>query len=160
LLFGALKPYKGIDVLVRAALGLASRRRDFRVIVAGKPFFSLDGLRAEVAAAGAADRFVFDLRFLPDHDLAALLTAAAIVVFPYRQIDASGALALASTFAKPIVASAVGVFAQAPMADGIRLVPAGDAPALAAALEELIEAPAARAALAERSRSLATNMPG
>ena len=65
LLFGALKPYKGVDVLVRAALGLARRGRDFRVAIAGKPFFSLDGLRAEIAAAGAAERFDSICAFCP-----------------------------------------------------------------------------------------------
>jgi glycosyltransferase involved in cell wall biosynthesis len=160
LLFGALKPYKGIDVLVRAGLELARRRDDFHITVAGRPFLALDGLEAEIAAAGARARFTFDARFLPEADLAAHLAAADIIVFPYREIDASGALALAAGQGKPIVASAVGVFAEPPVAERVWLVPPGDVDALAGALERLIATPAERAALGQAAAGLAQAMPG
>ena len=51
LMFGSLKSYKGVDVLARAGLRLATRRRDFRITITGKPFFDLAPLRAEIAAA-------------------------------------------------------------------------------------------------------------
>ena len=44
LFFGSLKPYKGVDVLVRAGLELARRRRDFRITIGGKAFYDLEPL--------------------------------------------------------------------------------------------------------------------
>ena len=160
LLFGSIKPYKGVDVLIEAGLALAaSGRRDFRITIAGRPFQPLDALRARITAAGADDAFRFDLDYLPDDRLAGYLNAAAITVFPYREIDGSGALALATRFGKPIVASRVGVFAEPPVEDRVALVPPADAPALAAALAGLLDDDQRLAALAERSQGLAALLP-
>jgi glycosyltransferase involved in cell wall biosynthesis len=160
LLFGALKPYKGVDVLVAAGLELARRGRDCHITIAGRPFMDLAPLEAAVAAAGARERFTFDARFLPDVELAAHLAAADILVFPYREIDASGALALAAGRGRPIVASAVGVFAERPVAEHLLLVPPGDAQALADALERLILTPEERALRGQLALRLATALPG
>src|SRR5918993_5601723 len=154
LFFGSIKPYKGVDVLVRAGLELAKRRRDFRITIAGKAFFDLSPLEAEVAAAGAADLFSFQARHQSELELGAKLEGADLVVFPYREIDASGAFACASQFGKPILATDLGVFAERPVRDHLRLVRPGSPQALAAALDDLIGNPAARAALAARSSAL------
>jgi glycosyltransferase involved in cell wall biosynthesis len=154
LLFGSIKPYKGVDVLVRAGLALAGRRRDFRITVAGKPFYDLGPLRAEIEAAGAGDLIRLDARHQSEQGLGTRLEEADIVVFPYREIDASGAFACASQFGKPIVATELGVFADPPVRDHLRLLPPEDPGALAAVLEDLIANPAARADLAARSRAL------
>lgn len=159
LFFGAIKPYKGVDVLIEAGLALAATRRDFRITIAGRPFQPMDDLRARVEAAGAADLFRFDLDYLPDARLAAYLAEAAIVVFPYREIDGSGALALAASFAKPIVASRVGVFAEPPVENHVELVPPEDPKALAATLAGLLDAPDHLAALGRRAAALEGELP-
>jgi len=159
LFFGSIKPYKGVEVLVEAGLALATRRRDFRIIIAGRPFQEMAALEARVRAAEATDVFHLDLDYLPDDKLAAYLARAAIIVFPYREIDGSGALALATHFAKPIVASRVGVFAEPPVADHAALVPPGDPTALAATLDQLLDDPEKLAALARQSRALVAAMP-
>jgi glycosyltransferase involved in cell wall biosynthesis len=159
LLFGALKPYKGIDILVEAGLALARHRRDFHITVAGRPFCDLAPLRARIAAAGADALFTFEPRFIPDSELADLVGRADLVVFPYRRIDASGALTLAARAGRPILATAVGGFAEPPLSEHLRLLPPEDAAALAAALDELIRDPAARDRLAAASRELAAALP-
>jgi glycosyltransferase involved in cell wall biosynthesis len=159
LFFGSIKPYKGVDILIEAGLRVASMRRDFRIIIAGRPFQALDGLRSRIDAAGANDLFHFDLDYLPSERLANYLTQASAVVFPYREIDGSGALALAARFHKPIIASRVGVFAEAPAKDLIRLVPAEDPKALAAALTALLNNPADLETLTDGSRRLESLLP-
>jgi glycosyltransferase involved in cell wall biosynthesis len=159
LFFGAIKPYKGVDVLIEAGIALAARRRDFRITIAGRPFQPLDELRARIEAAGVADTFRFDLDYLPDVRLATYLARAKIVVFPYRDIDGSGALAHAVKFAKPIVASRVGGFAEPPVKDHVDLVAPENPEALAAALEALLDDPARCHALAGLSRRLETVLP-
>ena len=155
LFFGAIKPYKGLDLLLDSALALAARGEDFRVTVAGRPFLDLDPHRARIAAAGVERHFRFDLDYIPDERLDRYLREADIVVFPYREIDGSGALALAASYGGAIVASAVGVFAEPPVRDHVALVPAGDAEALTATLRRLIVDLSARAELASRSATLA-----
>lgn len=159
LLFGSIKPYKGVDVLIEAGIALAAKRRDFRITIAGRPFQPMDELRAQIATAGAEHAFRFNLDYLPDERLATYLAQAAIVVFPYREIDGSGALALATWFGKPIVASRIGVFAEAPVRDHVELVPPEDAPALAATLAALLDAPVRLETLARRSAALRARLP-
>lgn len=159
LFFGSIKRYKGVDVLIEAGLRLAAAGRDFVIDIAGRPFEPMDALRARIAAAGAEHHFRLDLRYIPNEALTAYLAAADLVVFPYRQIDASGALALAVEAGRPIVASELGVFAEEPARRHLRLVPPGDPAALAAALEPLIASDAARRALAGETARLRAAMP-
>lgn len=158
LFFGSIKPYKGVDILVRAALQLLPSRPDCRIDVVGRPFASLDAERQAVSEAGLAGRFGFDLRFIPDEDLARYLAAADITVFPYREIDASGAFALAVAAGKPVVASALGVFAEQPAASAISLFPTENVDALAGALARLVDDAGERRAAAERVRALAVTL--
>jgi len=159
LFFGQIKPYKGVDVLVEAALRLAARGCRFTVTVVGRPYEPLDALQAKIEAAGAGTHFRFDLRHVPDDALAAYLARADLVVFPYRHIDASGALTLAIAAGKPIVATRVGVFAEPPNRDQLTLVPPDDPAALAEALEPLVRDPAAREVLGQRVRHLQEGIP-
>ncbi|MGD9511461.1 MAG: glycosyltransferase [Geminicoccaceae bacterium] len=158
LFFGSIKPYKGVDVLVQAALRLLPSRPNCRIDVVGRPFSPLDLERQAVTAAGLADRFGFDLRFIPDEELARYLAAADITVFPYREIDASGAFALAVAAEKPVVASGLGVFAEQPAASAVSLVPPGDADALAAALARLVDDPNERRVASEKVGGLADTL--
>jgi glycosyltransferase involved in cell wall biosynthesis len=154
LFFGSIKHYKGVDVLVDAGLALAAAGIDFVIEIVGRPFESVDDLEAKIAAAGLARHFRFDLRYIPDEALTAYLQAADIVVFPYRKIDASGALALAIEAEKPIVATDIGVFAEIPARQHLFLVKPDDTDDLARALRTLVEDPAAREELRQQTRQL------
>jgi glycosyltransferase involved in cell wall biosynthesis len=145
--------------LIEAGIAMAQRRQDFRITIAGRPFQPLNELRARIEASGTADAFRFDLDYLPDKQLAGFLAQADVIVFPYREIDGSGALALASRFGKPIVASRIGVFAEAPVKDHVDLVPPENPQALAATLEALLDNPARCNAMAGLSRQLETLLP-
>jgi glycosyltransferase involved in cell wall biosynthesis len=159
LFWGAIKPYKGLDLLVRAVLDHLPPEANLRVVIAGRPFFDLAPLLAEIEASPWRDRFLFDLGFLPEAHLAARIAAADIVVFPYREIDGSGALAATARFGKAIVATAVGAFAEPPARDCLELVPPGDPVALAERLRALIELPARRRKAAARVARLAELLP-
>lgn len=159
LFFGAIKPYKGVDVLIEAGIAMATKRSDFRITIAGQPFQSLDSLRARIAMTGADDVFRFDLDYVSEARLAGYLSAASVVVFPYREIDGSGALSHAVQLGKPIVASRVGGFAEPPFMDHIALVPPEDVKALAALLSELLDEPARLRDLEQKSASLRNLLP-
>jgi glycosyltransferase involved in cell wall biosynthesis len=118
----------------------------------------LEPLRAEIAQAGVDDHFEFDLRYLPEADLTAWLDAADLAVFPYHDVDGSGALVVAANAGLPIVASAVGGFAEAPVRDHVSLVPPADPTLLAAELDRLLSDPDQLEALRLRATSLVQDL--
>jgi glycosyltransferase involved in cell wall biosynthesis len=97
-------------------------------------------------------------RFVSDPELAACFRSADIVVLPYlgtERFDFSGVLATALAFGKPIVLTDVGGFAEVARAGAARLVPPGDAGALAETLEALLGDEGERRRLAEAARAAA-----
>ncbi|HEX7855854.1 MAG TPA: glycosyltransferase family 4 protein [Sphingobium sp.] len=141
--FGTIKPYKGFDLLIEAALQLWGEGADFDLAVAGQPFMAIDALVSRVRTAGFGERLILDLGFLTEPRLDAHLRRADILVFPYRHIDSSGAFLSACHYGAAMVTSDSGMFARLPEG-AASLFPAGDAGALAAALRPLIADPVAR----------------
>jgi glycosyltransferase involved in cell wall biosynthesis len=161
LLFGKIKPYKGLDLLVEAFGRLpAALRQRARLRIVGEPQVAVAPVEARAAALGIADRIDWDLRYVADAEIAGIIEAADILAFPYRDIEASGVLMAALAHGKPIVASALGAFAEL-LRDGEhgRLVPPGDADALAAALGDLLGNPGRAARMGERVAALAAEVP-
>lgn len=140
-MFGYLKPYKGIDLVIEAVGLLREKFRDkARFVIAGSAQMDIAPLRARIAELGIAD--MVDLRdgYLSNEALADVLDEADCILFPYRQIDASGAYYMAKPLGKWIIASAVGVFAD-DIVDGQTgaLIPPSDSRALAQALQWALE---------------------
>jgi glycosyltransferase involved in cell wall biosynthesis len=83
-------------------------------------------------------------RFITDEEIPAYFRRADAVALPYRQIDQSGVLYTALAFGKPLVLSSVGGFTEIAERHGaVKLVPPGDAQALAAALNQVVADPPA-----------------
>ena len=143
LFFGLLRPYKGIDTLLR---GLPPRSR--------APSCGSSATRAWTSsrcarlAAEAPGRVRFLTRFVEDAEIPAIFRRADLVVLPYRDAEHSGVLYTGLAFGKPMVLSAVGGFPELAEHGAARLVPPEDPAALAAALAELVGDEAARAELA------------
>ena len=138
LFFGLLREYKGIDVLLEAFAALGET--DAELWIAGMPRMPMEPL--EELAARAPGRVRFIPRFISDPEIPALVRRADVLTLPYREIEQSGVLFTGLAFRKPMVLSDVGGFSE--VGEAARLVPPGDADALAGALRELIADPAAR----------------
>ena len=106
----------------------------------------VEPLRELAAAAPGRVRFV--TRFVEDAEIPAIFRRADLVALPYLDAEHSGVLYTGLAFGKPLVLSAVGGFPEVAATGAARLVPPGDAAALAAALGELVGDEAARAELA------------
>jgi glycosyltransferase involved in cell wall biosynthesis len=160
LLFGYIKPYKGLDILVRAFAKMDKDVRDrCRIRVVGLPQMPMTPILDEIAAAGLSDRITLDLRFIDDDEIPSLLSSADALVFPYREIDASGVLMLALSAGKPIIASDLGLFHEILGDDEGALVPSTDVDALAAAMTALASDDDLRAAKARNVQALADSIP-
>jgi glycosyltransferase involved in cell wall biosynthesis len=150
LFFGLLRPYKGLDLLLEAFRQVEGAE----LWIVGNPRMDVAPLRGAAAAACGRVRFV--TRFVEDAEIPAIFRRADIVVLPYRDAEHSGVLYTGLAFGKPMVLSAVGGFPEVAATGAARLVPAGDADALATALAELAGDPSARERLAASAREAAT----
>ena len=140
-LFGEIKPYKGMDLLVEAVGELpADIRRRMRVVVAGRPRMDVESLRLRIIELGVSEHFDLRLHRQSELEMASLFAEADSFVFPYRQIDASGVYFLVKSLGKWLIASRVGIFEEDIVA-GVEgeLVTRDDVPALASALRSAVE---------------------
>jgi len=137
---GVIEPYKGLSDLIAAFGVLAARRPQARLVIAGKANEPFDGYARQLRDLGMTHRTVLDLRFLPEPRLAAYLCAADVTVLPYRSVTSSAMLLATRRFGCPLVATRVGDLAEV-VVDGESglLVPPNDPPALAAAMERLLD---------------------
>ncbi|MGE5282107.1 MAG: glycosyltransferase family 4 protein [Chloroflexota bacterium] len=149
LFFGLLRPYKGLDTLLRAFREVQGAE----LWIVGNPRMDLAPLRRLAAEAPGRVRFVS--RFVDDAEIPAIFRRADLVVLPYRDAEHSGVLYTGLAFAKPLVLSAVGGFPEVAATGAARLVPPEDPAALATALSDLVAAADARATLGAAARSAA-----
>ena len=160
LTIGRLVAKKGFDVLIRACGELARRGVDFELhVVGGGP---LRGeLEALAASEGVGHQVVF-LGSMPQVELLGELSVAEVFALSPVVLDNGdrdgipNVLLEAMAAGVPVVASAVSGIPEVVVDDATgRLVPEGQADALADALQELLADAAQRAALAERARAFA-----
>ncbi|MGA2925361.1 MAG: glycosyltransferase [Solirubrobacteraceae bacterium] len=149
LFFGLLRPYKGIEVLLRAWRGVD----DAELWIVGRPRMPIAPLKA---LAGPGVRFVS--RFVSDAELRSFFARADLVVLPYartERFDQSGVLATALAFAKPIVLSDIGSFGEVADLGAARLVAPDDPAALRDAITGLLSEPGERERLGLAARAAA-----
>ena len=145
--FGTWTRSKGLDLLLEAFAIVRSRVPAARLVIAGAVAANVDcdAIRRRADEIGGVE-----LRpgYVPMPQVAPLIGQARLVVVPYVRAAQSGVVHLAQTFARPVVATAVGDIPEA-VPDGVcgRLVPPGDALAFATAMEELLCDPATATAL-------------
>ena len=158
LFFGHVRPFKALDVVLRAWRELKS---DVLLLVAGEAWWkSADeyrqladdlGLALSGAAApppprggeGAAapQRTVrFDFRFIPDAEIATWFAACDVVLAPYRIEAQSGVALTAFHFARPVIATRVGGLPEIIDGQNGILIPPEDPAALARAVDEFFTA--------------------
>ena len=152
---GILFPYKGLDVLLEAWQSVEQSGAEAHLTVAGTGSSELlEQLRGQVQRLGL-QQVTLDLRFVSPEELVALYRAADVVVYPYRAITTSGALATGLALGRTILASGLPVFREL-LTDGRNalLVAPGDAVILARALLRLVREPSLRNHLAQNVRAM------
>lgn len=144
LMFGLVRPYKGLDVLLRAFQEIHGAE----LWVVGRPLSGTMTAYHELARrVPGTVRFLTD--YVPEAQVQAFFRRADIVALPHRRIDQSGVLHIGLAFAKPMVVSALGGFVEVAEEHGaVRLVPSEDPGALAGAIQRLLDHPDERMGLA------------
>ena len=103
---GAIKRYKGLDELTATIRKIQQKGVSVGLLIAG----SVSPTDADVIAemGGGAEAIRIDIGHINDCDMQNYLNAADFVVLPYRQILTSGSAILALSFARPVIAPALG----------------------------------------------------
>jgi glycosyltransferase involved in cell wall biosynthesis len=152
---GIISPYKGIDLLLRAWKEVEAHDGDCRLAIVGTGAPELlEQIREQVKSLGLK-RVELQLRFISTQELVALYRTADIVVYPYRAITTSGALATGLALGKTIVASDLPVFRELlTNRENALLVDPQNTAELAGALIELAQDAALRGRLSSQVRAL------
>ena len=109
---GIIFPYKGIDLLLNAWQQVEANNDNAGLLIVGTGSPELlEQIREQISRLGLK-RVKLHLRFISTEELVALYRAADIVVYPYRAITTSGALATGLALGKTIVASDLPVFRE------------------------------------------------
>jgi glycosyltransferase involved in cell wall biosynthesis len=151
LFLGQIEPRKGIYELLEALAVVAPRHPHAKLAIGGQG--EVDEVRRRAAALGLADRVQL-LGWLTGADKQAELARAAIFCLPSHAEGLPMAMLEAMAAAKAVVVTPVGGIPHA-VRDGDNgvLVPAGDVPRLAAALDALLADEARAGELGERARA-------
>lgn len=152
---GIISPYKGVDLLLRAWKEVEAHRDDCRLAIVGTGAPELlEQIREQVKSLGLT-RVELQLRFISTQELVALYRGADIVVYPYRAITTSGALATGLALGKAIVASDLPVFRELlTNRENALLVDPQNSAEVAEALMELAQDTALREYLSSRVRAM------
>lgn len=136
LLFGALSPYKGTDLLLRAMAFCPDI--PVTVTIAGecrKPDYARE-IETLIRVLPPNHTVVWYKGYLPEDQVQDYFESADVVAMPYRHIDQSGVLFTAFRFGAPVIATDVGAF-RASLPDFAGLISPQVTPeAIAASLRE------------------------
>jgi glycosyltransferase involved in cell wall biosynthesis len=152
---GIIFPYKGVDLLLRAWQRVEACGGDGQLAIVGTGAPDLlEQMREQVKSLGLK-RVQLQPHFVSALELVALYRAADVVVYPYRAITTSGALATGLALGKTIVASDLPVFRELLTdRENALLVNPEDAVQFADALNSLVCDPDLRERLASRVRAM------
>jgi glycosyltransferase involved in cell wall biosynthesis len=145
----SINPVKDYVTLLAAFARLVDAGLDVHLDVVGED--TMNGRIQRLAHGALASRITFH-GFLPTDRLAAFYARAHLHVVSSRHEAAPIAMLEAAAAGLPTVATAVG-YADDWQPDGAVTVPVGDAPALAAAIGDLLQDPARRARIASTARA-------
>jgi glycosyltransferase involved in cell wall biosynthesis len=109
---GIMSPYKGIDLLLESWQQVEATVGNVNLFIVGTgPLELLEQIKEQISRLRLQNVKLYP-RFISTEELVALYLAADIVVYPYRAITTSGALATGLSLGKTIVASNLPVFRE------------------------------------------------
>ena len=149
--FGAIKSYKGLDILLESYQMLLRQQPDCHLLIAGRPDNTVDTALIEqlrdMPQVHLHDRYiaydvVWQYHFAVD-----------LMVFPYRHIYQSAALSTAMEFGCAVIVTDVGGLPELVDDNGL-VVPSENPDALATAMIDLIDDKERLADMRQRSRQI------
>jgi glycosyltransferase involved in cell wall biosynthesis len=117
LFFGAIKEYKGLDILLNSLSVASMKINNLGLIIAGMAGDAeTRGLVLQykdiISKLPKEIKVIFHDKFIPNAEVAKYFIASDVVVLPYRRITHSGIPHIAYSFGRPVIATNVGDFEE------------------------------------------------
>ncbi len=158
LFFGAIRPYKGLDILLQAFSEVVRVLPDATLLIAGKSWGPWLPQQRLIQRYALESRVVTRLEYIPTDQVKMYFAAADLAVFPYRESSAQSGAALAAIGCHlPLVASDVGGLEEL-LLDRKFLVPPGNVTKLAQAVIAALHDEQVLARLRRDSMSVARDL--
>lgn len=140
LFFGYVRPYKGVDLLIRALAQLRRSGTQLELTVAGESWAGASELVRLSEELGVRDLVDFRFGYVRDDQVSDLLASHHLVIQPYRSASQSGVIPLAFAAGRGVVVTPVGGLSEVvePYRNGV-IATDVSAEALAAAIAIAIE---------------------
>jgi glycosyltransferase involved in cell wall biosynthesis len=135
LFFGLIKPYKGLDILIKALKQARIKIPELKLIIAGEVYGKEDKYLSLIHQLHLEDAIEAHFRYIQEHEIRNFFLRSQVCVLPYKSATQSGVIATAYEFNLPVIASRVGGLSEY-VKDNVTgiLVPPDNPEALAAAL--------------------------
>ena len=139
LFFGYVRPYKGLEDLLRA-LAIAAPGSWDQLMIVGEFYEPPERYRALLDDPRVRDRVRVVNRYVPNEEVARWFAAADVAALPYREATGSGIAQVAFGAGVPVIATRTGGLEEV-VEEGISglLVPPRDPTALARAIERFFD---------------------
>ncbi|HEX5230431.1 MAG TPA: glycosyltransferase family 4 protein [Bryobacteraceae bacterium] len=112
LFFGFIKPYKGLEYLIRAWPRVVAQYPDARLLIAGEALSSIDPFERLVRSLGVAGSVELRPGYVPRSEVQHYFCAADAVVLPYTHTSTSGVIPVAYRYGRPVIATSVGALSE------------------------------------------------
>jgi glycosyltransferase involved in cell wall biosynthesis len=140
LFFGLIRPYKGVDDLIRAFDAIPPHEIErYWLTVVGETWEGWDLPGELIDRSPYRDRITFINRFVSDDEVEAIFGGVDAVVLPYKRASQSGPLHVAMNYGLPVVITPVGGLVEAVTTYGYQsavLAESGNPEALGAAIRK------------------------
>ncbi len=125
LFFGAIRPNKGLDILLKALEIIKSRNRRVLLVIAGGLLgrFNFESYSDMIRKYDLSEYVQTFIHFIPEEEVDYFFAASDLVVLPYLKFEAqSGVLLRAYAHKKPVVVSDIGAMGELVSSDKVGLV--------------------------------------
>jgi D-inositol-3-phosphate glycosyltransferase len=140
LFFGYIRPYKGLDNLIRAMPRVLQSQPDTTLLIVGESYEDPQKYRDAIDAAGLTGRTQFVCKYVPNEEVEPYFKAADVVCLPYNSASQSGIVMMAYGFRRPVVTTDVGGLPEfVHRGETGEIVPPGDIDSLADAVASVLE---------------------
>lgn len=132
LFFGFVRPYKGLDILLRAMPDILRHAPKARLLVVGEFYDPRADYDKQIAELGIAEHVTVRDDYCPADEVGTYFAACDAVVLPYRSATQSGIIQMAYALDTPVITTDVGGLSEVVL-DGVTgyVVPPENPPAIA-----------------------------